>query len=309
MRIQPPDGAEPSPLHSARPTIIGLGEVLWDMFPEGAKFGGAPANFACSAAGISAGNADVHVVSSVGDDALGDQAIEFLSTRNIHTGAVQRSSFATGQVLVELDSSGSASYRFADDCAWDNLGWTNELSSLASGCDAVCFGTLGQRSKMSRETIQRFVGSTSDACVRMFDINLRPPCFSDQIVDSSLRLASVLKLNDEELLHLADQYALTGSNEEMLQSLAKSFDLRCVALTRGADGAVLVRGDDLVVAAGRVVDVVDTVGAGDAFSAAIAFGLLNDLKPQTIIDRATEIAAFVCQQAGATPSIPKSIQY
>lgn len=291
-----------------RPVIVGLGEILWDVFPNGVKFGGAPANFACSAAGLAGESASVFVASAVGQDQLGKQAIDALAAHGVRTDVVTSLAQQTGQVLIELDSDGKAAYRFFDNAAWDNLQWSDQWSDLAARCDAVCFGTLGQRSFPSRKIIQQFVASTRESSLRILDINLRPPFFSDEVIDASLRIANVLKMNDEELPRLAQQYKLNGTDHELVRQLADLFDLRCVALTRGENGAMLFAANTIVETPGQSIQVVDTVGAGDAFTAALAFGLLAGNETKATIEHATATASFVCTQSGATPTIPIELQ-
>ena len=288
-------------------TIVGLGEILWDVFPDGPRFGGAPANFACSAAGLGREQVEVYIVSSVGKDGLGQRAIESLQQHGVNTSCVAEQERPTGQVLVELDEEGRASYQFAADTAWDNLQWSRELEQLAARTDAVCFGTLGQRSDRSRETIQRFVAATAPTALRIFDINLRPPYFRDAVIVESLKLANVLKLNDEELPFVRDLCGLSGADSQVLRGLAVQFELRAVALTRGARGAVLIRGGEISEQAGVATQVVDTVGAGDAFTAALALGLLTGGKLDTINRSACAVASFVCTQSGATPRMPEGV--
>jgi fructokinase len=294
---------------SAPRTIVGLGEVLWDVFPDGARFGGAPANFACIAAQLAGERASVCVASRVGHDELGRRALAALSAHGVDTRSVGQDERPTGQVLVQLDGAGHASYTFAADTAWDNLVWSNELAELARRSDVVCFGTLGQRSAASKDTIQRFVRETPAAALRVFDINLRPPYWTPKVVFDSLELAGVLKLNDAELPILRDLLSLHGSDREVLHELCDRFSLGVVALTRGAAGSLLLNGagecSDL---SGSPVNVVDTVGAGDAFTAALVVGLLDGLPLGTIHQWAARVAAFVCTQPGATPRIPDSLR-
>ena len=287
-----------------RATVVGLGEILWDVFPDGPRFGGAPANFACTAAGV--GGAAVHVamVSGVGNDDLGRDALRELREHGVDTAHVAVRQQPTGQVLVTLDSEGRASYEFAPDAAWDNLDWNPGLATLAAQADAVCFGTLGQRSAASRDTIQQFVAATPTTTLRVFDVNVRQPFVNEQVVLDSLKLANVLKLNDDELPLLAGWAGLQGSNVELLQQLAEKFSLRVVALTRGGAGAMLIAGDDVDEFGGMKTQVVDTVGAGDAFTAALTLGLLNGEELADINRAACELAAYVCSQPGATPAIP-----
>jgi fructokinase len=290
-------------------TIVGLGEVLWDVFPSGPRFGGAPANFACSAAELDRDSVRVCMVSGVGQDELGQQALRELSDRNVNTSRIQRHDKPTGQVLISLDERGVARYEFAEDTAWDNLEWNHDLEQLAGATDIVCFGTLGQRSERSHQTIQRFIASTKPATQRIFDVNLRRPFYSDSVILESLELANVLKVNDEELPFLANLCDLSGTDADMLQQISKRFDLIAVALTRGANGAVLVRGDEVSECHGFEAAVVDTVGAGDAFTAAFAIGLLDAANLNVINRRACRVAAFVCSQPGATPRLLANLDH
>ena len=286
-------------------TVIGLGEILWDVFPEGPRFGGAPANFACSVAGLARDRIEVYVAGGVGADDQGRRAIEALHLHGVDTSWVAVVDRPTGQVLVKLDPAGRASYEFAADAAWDNVAWSDGLQQLAARADAVCFSTLGQRSEISRETIQRFVRATPAGCLRVLDINLRPPFWNEQIVLQSLQLANVLKLNDSELSLLAGMLNWSGADHELLQQLMDEFSLQLVALTRGAAGALLLsesgEQSDLP---GQPTVVVDTVGAGDSFTAALVVGLLGGLPLGTINAWGNRVAAFVSSQPGATPEIP-----
>ena len=286
-------------------TVTGLGEILWDVFPDGARFGGAPANVACHAAQL---GADACMASAVGRDDLGTKALASLQKKGVKTDCVIETDYPTGTVQVELDAAGKASYEFAEGTAWDHLEWLPSLAMLAAQTEAVCFGTLGQRSEFSRQTIRRFVESTSETALRIFDINLRPPFYTEDIIWDSLRIANALKLNDDELPILAKLCELSADDEiEQIQELARKFDLHLVALTRGNRGAVLWRGDEVTEFAGRPVKVVDTVGAGDAFTAALIMGLLKEDELQTISEQACKIAAYVCTQPGATPRIPEDL--
>ncbi len=289
------------------PVVVGLGETLWDVFPDGAHLGGAPLNFSCSVAELAQSHAQVLMVSAVGNDEMGRRAVASLAEHGVDTTCVQTDDRQTGQVLVELDSAGVASYRFAEDAAWDHLSWNSALQQLASDCDAICFGTLGQRSECSRTTIQKFVSATSDETLRILDVNLRAPFFSDEVIRESLVLANVLKLNDEELPLLAALSGISGNDVEIMRQLADQFQLRCVALTRGDQGAILVCGDVVSDLPGIEVEVVDTVGAGDAFTAAMTLGLLTGQGIDQVNQRAIATAAYVCSQPGATMSFPESL--
>jgi fructokinase len=292
-----------------RTTVVGLGEIVWDLFPHGRRFGGAPANFVCSVAELAADRIDAALASGVGRDPLGTEAIESLKSHGVDTHAVAQGEWPTGQVLVTLDAAGHASYEFPADTAWDHLAWSDGLAQLAHRADAVCFGTLAQRSEISRQTVLRFIRETSPDCLRVLDVNLRPPFWSAEVLLQSLALANVLKLNDTELPILADVLKLVGTTDELLQQLVKRFPLKLVALTRGADGALLLsatgqRSD----VPGVPTTVVDTVGAGDSFTAALVIGLLEGLSLATINAWGNRVAAFVTSQPGATPHFPEALR-
>lgn len=283
--------------------VVAIGEVLWDVFPSGPRFGGAPANFACAMAGL-APDFTVEMVSAVGDDDLGRDAIASLQQQGVGTRAVTQNKQVTGQVHVSLDDQGVASYEFAEDCAWDNLLWSERLNTLANQSDVVCFGTLGQRSDASKSTIQQFVRSSSSDCLRVFDINLRPPYYSEAVIRESLEIANVLKLNDDELPLLASLLNIEGNPRELLAQIAEIVGLDLIALTRGEKGAMIFKYGEISDSPGVPASVVDTVGAGDAFTAAMIVGLLEGHDIATINHKACEVAAFVCSQPGATPSMP-----
>jgi fructokinase len=288
--------------------LVGLGEILWDIFPDGPRFGGAPSNFACIAAGLAQSHAKVAMVSAVGHDALGDDAIAALERHGVDTHYVQRQSQATGQVHVTIDPHGVASYRFAEDSAWDHLEWDASVQQLANACDAVCFGTLGQRGSTSRATIRRFLSSTRPDALRILDVNLRPPYHDGDLIMESLRLANVLKLNEDELPRLGELAAASGSELQILQQLLVRFGLRYVALTRGPRGAVLMSEAGVSEQPAPTVEVVDTVGAGDAYTAAMALGILSELGLDRINRSAVQVAASVCTHAGATAAHPAGEQ-
>lgn len=279
--------------------VVGIGEILWDLLPGGRQLGGAPTNFAyhSNAQGFPAA-----AVSAVGADALGQDIQAQVATWGMSTEFLTvLPDYPTGTVTVALDEKGVPSYEIHTGVAWDYLPWTDPLAALAPTLRAVCFGTLGQRSPASRTTIQRFVAATGPECLRVCDINLRQQFYSDALLQESLELATVLKLNHEELPIIAASVGLTGAPAELLTQLCARFDLRLVALTRGSQGSLLVTPDASSEFAGRSVKVVDTIGAGDAFTAALVAGLLRGEALGTINEAANEIAAQVCQHAGAIP--------
>jgi fructokinase len=294
---------------AAKPVIVGLGEILWDVFPDGARFGGAPANFACSAAGLAAGSARVCMAGAVGSDDLGRRALEEFTCRGVDVSAVAVLPEPTGRVDVTVHSEGHASYVFAPDGAWDNLPWSEALGRLAAETSAVCFGTLGSRGAKSLATIRRFVAVVPSPALRILDINLRPPFWTPGLIRDLLPLATIVKCNDDELPVVAEILGLSGSPEAILRQLVSSHSLRLAALTRGAKGSLLMTADgtssDL---AGTPVDVVDTVGAGDAFTAAVTLGLLADWPLEEFHAHAERVSSFVCTQAGGTPPIPAELR-
>lgn len=287
-------------------TFTALGEVLWDVFPDGPRFGGAPANAACHAAAL---GVDASIVSQVGDDELGEKAIAALRERGVDTACVGViGEHPTGSVLVELDSAGKPRFTIGADAAWDFLAWSEKLGDLAAGSDAICFGTLGQRSEGSRHVIRRFIDATSPAALRILDVNLRPPFYDDAVIRRSLELANVLKLSDDESELVASACGISGSEAEVLSELSRRYELQLIALTRGENGATLIRAEERSDFEGVSVAVKDTVGAGDAFTASMTLGLLQNAPINEINQCACRVAAFVCSQNGATPPLPDALR-
>ena len=219
------------------PVIVGIGEVLWDVYPDAAHFGGAPANFAAHAAAL-AGRS--HLVSAVGLDAYGERAAAIMRGRDISCEHLQLDPLrATGSVAVSLDAQRVASYRFAPDAAWDHIAWTPSLGELAARCDAVCFGTLGQRGPVSRATIRRFLRATRPAALRVFDVNLRQGFHDADTILASLELASAVKLNESELPLVAHHAGIDHLDDaSTLRALAERFDLSLAVLTLGDQGSL-----------------------------------------------------------------------
>jgi fructokinase len=290
----------------SRYTITALGEVLWDVFPEGPRFGGAPANVACHAAAL---GADASLVSCVGKDELGEQALESLRRHDVSTQCIAVSpKHPTGRVQVELDAAGKPTFTIGQDVAWDHLEWSEATERLAARSDAVCFGTLGQREGDSRRVIQRFLATAPAKVFRVLDINLRPPFTAEPVIRQSLESANVLKLSDDELPLVAAACDVAGSEAEIIAALAVRYELRVIALTRGQRGATLICGPDRSDCDGVAVDVRDTVGAGDAFTAAMILSLLRGDPLDAMNQRACRVAAYVCSQSGATPPLPAELR-
>ncbi len=283
--------------------IVGIGEVLWDLLPSGMKLGGAPANFACHAHAL---GAQACVVTRVGNDGFGDDIFKRLEGQGIGCGTVQVDpTAATGMVTVTLSEAGIPQYIIHENAAWDRLEVTSAAKTAINEADAVCFGSLAQRSELARASIQQLVATAPVGTLRIFDINLRQKYFTPEIIEQSLRLANVLKLNDGELPVLAEQFGLTGSTREMIQALAGRFELDVVALTRGPAGSLLYQNGQWSDCPSVPIKVVDTVGAGDSFTAALVLGLLRRMPLDEINCFADEVARFVCASAGATPPLPR----
>jgi fructokinase len=288
-----------------QPIIIGLGEILWDMLPEGKKLGGAPTNFAyhCSLMG-----AESLVLSSVGDDDAGQEILNVTADLGIDTGYIKvDNSYPTGTVSVKIDKEGHPDYTIHENVAWDNIRYSEADLGLASNADAICFGSLAQRNAVSRMSIVKILEACRKDCVKVFDINLRQDYFSIDVIRDSMKIANILKLNDEELEVVSDLLKIKGTENEILEKLLANYNLDLVALTKGSEGSVLITSSKLSMYNSEPVQVADSVGAGDSFTAALVIGLLNDFPLHKIHQTASELAAFVCTKQGATPEVPPAV--
>jgi fructokinase len=287
------------------PAILACGEVLWDLFPDGPRFGGAPANFACHAA---LQGARVSLLSAVGDDARGREAVTLLTRYGVDPTWVQRrADVPTGAVTVTVDAAGKPSFTIETGAAWDFVTWTPDLAAQVAAVDAVYFGTLGQREFASRATIRRVLAEAEARGVpRVLDVNLRRPFCDAALIRESVARATILKLSDDELPEVAGACGLEPNRAPtaMLAELCQRYRLDLVALTRGADGALLVSPNATADQPGIPTVVRDTVGAGDAFTAALTVGHLRGDPLPVMARRACEIAATVCAHAGAVPEPP-----
>lgn len=287
--------------------VIGLGEILWDVLPEGRKLGGAPANFAYHVNAL--GGRGVPV-SRVGDDDLGHEALSLLRRRGLDVSHVTLDpDHPTGTVIAELDDEGKASYVFPPDVAWDYLEIAEDTVRLAPEVDAVCFGSLAQRSQASRKAMHDFLDFLPNDSLKVFDINLRGDFYTREVMAESLELANVLKVSDEELPVLADAFGLKGDDAKVLEALAELFSLQLCALTRGSSGSLLLRRDGRHDHPGEAATVVDTIGAGDSFTAAMVLGMLAGWPLGKINERANLVAAAVCAQAGAMVEVPRELVF
>ena len=291
--------------------ILGIGELLWDVLPEGERLGGAPANFTVMASRL--GN-HAAILSRIGRDERGRRAVERLDPLPVDTAHIQVDPVhPTGHVTVEFEG-GQPQYTIHDGSAWDYLELTDEWVAMAERADALCFGSLGQRSPEARKTIQSLAAQTPSSCVRVFDVNLRTPYFSSEILEESLGLATVVKMNDAEvplvlgLLGLPEA-AETGTAALRLGAeriLAEFPDVNLVAVTRGGHGSLLVSREEWHEHPGIPVKVADTIGAGDAFTAAMTHYLLRGATLATLNEAGNRWGGWVAAHSGAMPAVTEA---
>lgn len=282
--------------------IVGVGELLWDLLPSGQQLGGAPANFAY----VSHLLGDEGIPASrVARDSLGEEALQRLRQLGLNTAYIQQDSYhPTGTVKVELAADGQPRFEITHPVAWDFLEWSSTWQELAANVDAVCFGSLAQRSSPSRTTIRNFLQAARPEAVRVFDVNMRQNFYNAQILMESTRLANIVKLNHEELPKIMDRFGLDHQNEEAsARHLLSSYDLRMVCITRGRNGSLLVSPNEHSEHPGFKVKVVDTIGAGDAFTAGLVHGYLRGASLDQINDAANRAGAWVASQSGAMPVV------
>lgn len=289
-----------------RKIVVGLGEVLWDVYEDRALFGGAPANFACHAASL---GADARIASAVGSDALGSQALSWMQEHELSSRWVSIDPVhPTGSVRVVLNAQGSPQYRFASEVAWDFLELQDHWIELAGQCDAVCYGTLAQRSEISSRAILGFLEHTQRQTLRVFDVNLRQEFYTPEILSASIRNANIIKLNHEELPVVAALLGVSSHSERLMcETLIEVNSLRCLALTRGSEGSAVFLDGQWDEQPALRVNAIDTVGAGDSFTAALMMGILDQRPLPEIHAQAARIAAYVCTQRGAVVPLPASL--
>ncbi|MBI5766717.1 MAG: carbohydrate kinase [Verrucomicrobia bacterium] len=284
---------------------LGLGEILWDVLPAGRQLGGAPANFAYHAAAL---GAEGRVVSRIGRDEPGRAILARLEELGLPTDTLELDDAApTSTVTVALGTDGHPHYTIHENVAWDRLAAEPAARASVAASDAVCFGSLAQRSEPAGASIRTLLDLARADALRVFDLNLRQHYYSRAVIEQSLALASVLKVNETELPVLTEMFALPRDERAAMTTLAQRFGLRAVVFTRGARGSVVFADGAWAEHPGRRVELADTIGAGDSFTAAFTLGLLHGWPLATIVDRATAVAAFVCTQPGATPSLPAEL--
>ncbi len=297
------------PGHENKPLLVAAGEWLWDELPEGRRAGGAPANLAVHAAALGVSSA---LISAIGQDEDGDALISSMQTREVNLDAVARVALPTGTVGVQLSPEGKPVYEIRGPVAWDQIPNSPKAQALAETCDAFCFGTLARRSPISRSTIQALLARSQSDAWRVLDVNFRGQFFSQEDLENALEASNLLKLSDEELpmIQRLLRFPEGETVSEHLAELADRFELRLIVLTCGADGVILWEPENsskLTKIDAVPVKATDTVGAGDSFTATFVSGLLLGMSPSTAALHATKIAAFVCTQNGATPTLPEKL--
>ncbi len=282
--------------------IVGIGEVLWDILPEGAKIGGAPSNFAFHTHQF---GFDAMAISALGNDVLGDQTRKELDAVGLKY-EMPIVPYATGTVQVELDGEGVPTYKIKENVAWDNIPFTPEIESAAKQACAVCFGTLAQRKPESRTTIQQFLAATSEECLKIFDINLRQTFYTKEVIKESLKACDILKINDEELITIGRLFGYPGLDiEDKCWLILGKYNLKMLILTCGVNGSYVFAPAMKSFVETPVVDVIDTVGAGDSFTASFTAAILSGKSIEEAHQLAVEVSAYVCTQNGAMPILPK----
>lgn len=283
--------------------VVGMGEALWDVLPEGKKIGGAPANFAYH---VSQFGLPSCVVSAVGDDALGDEILENLTSKGLKQ-LIEKVPYPTGTVQVEIDQAGVPQYEIKENVAWDNIPWTTSLETLAKKTKAVCFGSLAQRNVVSRETINRFLDTMprDEDTLAVFDVNLRQGFYNKEILCKSMEHCNILKINDEELVTVSRMFGYPGIDlQDKCWILLGKYNLKMLILTCGINGSYVFTPGNVSFLPTPRVEVADTVGAGDSFTAAFISCVLKGMPVAEAHRRAVATSAFVCTCNGAMPVLP-----
>ena len=283
--------------------VVGMGEALWDVLPEGKKIGGAPANFAYH---VSQFGLPSRVVSAVGEDKLGAEILDNFREKKLNC-MIEQVPYPTGTVQVELDAEGVPCYDIKEGVAWDNIPYTNALEGLAHCTRAVCFGSLAQRSVVSRETINRFLDAmpVTDETLTIFDVNLRQGFYTKEILCNSFQKCNILKINDEELVTVSRMFGYPGIDlQDKCWILLAKYNLKMLILTCGVNGSYVFTPDKVSFVETPKVEVADTVGAGDSFTATFVAALLKGMSITEAHRLAVDVSAFVCTQNGAMPVIP-----
>ena len=286
--------------------VVGMGEALWDVLPEGKKIGGAPANFAYH---VSQFGLPSCVVSAVGDDALGHEIIDNLTSKGLSL-LIAEVPYPTGTVQVEIDPAGIPQYEIKENVAWDNIPFTDTLEDLARNTQAVCFGSLAQRNVVSRETINRFLAvmPDNDSTLRVFDVNLRQGFYTKEILTNSMERCNILKINDEELVTVSRMFGYPGIDlQDKCWILLGKYNLKMLILTCGINGSYVFTPGHVSFQPTPTVEVADTVGAGDSFTAAFIAAILKGKSVADAHSLAVRTSAYVCTKNGAMPILPPTL--
>lgn len=286
--------------------IVGIGEALWDVLPDGKKIGGAPANFAYH---VSQFGLDSLVVSAIGADKLGEEIVENFNEKKLNY-KLPVVDCPTGTVQVKIDQLGIPQYNIIENVAWDNIPFTTELEQVAKHARAVCFGSLAQRSPVSRGTILRFLDAMpkDDNVLKVFDINLRQGFFTKEIIDESLSRCNILKINDEELVAISHLNGYPGIDlKDKCWLLLGKYNLKMLILTCGVNGSYVFTPGNVWFQPTPKVEVADTVGAGDSFTATFIASIIKGLPVEEAHKKAVEVSAYVCTRQGAMPALPANL--
>jgi fructokinase len=285
--------------------IVGLGEALWDVLPEGKKLGGAPANFAYHAGQF---GLDTIAISALGEDALAEETVEALKEHNLNY-LMPRVPYPTGTVQVTLAEGGIPTYEIKEGVAWDNIPYINEMADIAKSARAVCFGSLAQRNSVSRENIRKFLADTPADCLKICDINLRQQFYSKEVLEDSFKLCNILKINDEELVVVNRMFGYEGLDmRQTCEKMVQDYGLKMLVLTCGTNGSYVFTDDGLTSFQDTPkVEVADTVGAGDSFTGSFVGSILNGKSVPEAHRTAVQVSAYVCTQNGAMPTYPEEL--
>lgn len=286
--------------------VVGMGEALWDVLPEGKKIGGAPANFAYH---VSQFGLPSCVVSAIGDDALGNEIISNFTSKGLNH-QIDKVPYPTGTVQVEIDQAGIPQYEIKENMAWDNIPYTTALETIAKSTKAVCFGSLAQRNVVSRETIGRFIDAMpkNDDTLIVFDVNLRQGFYNKDILCNSMKRCNILKINDEELVTVSRMFGYPGIDlQDKCWILLGKYNLKMLILTCGINGSYVFTPGNVSFQPTPTVEVADTVGAGDSFTAAFIASVLKGKSVTEAHALAVRTSAYVCTQKGAMPVLPAEI--
>ncbi len=279
--------------------IIGLGEILWDVFPERKILGGAPTNFAYH---ISQFGFNGYTVSAIGNDSLGKEILDNLEKKQLNY-LIEKTDFPTGTVKVSVDNWGVPQYEICEGVAWDNIPFTSRMANLAKEAQAVCFGSLAQRNRLSRATINAFLDAMSEDSIKIFDINLRQNYYTREIIENSLQKATILKINDEEVVKIAKLLKWEASEKDICKHLLNNYNLDILILTKGTEGSWVLTPKEESFLPTPKITIADTVGAGDSFTAAFIASHLHGRCLVASHQLAVEVSAYVCQQHGAMPRL------